>query len=79
MHIVSQPRLRRLAALPSPTLGEVARHTLSPSADGAWVPGPTKGAVPVAVPLPDAWREGFAVAEMPWPRKRRAKKSPSVD
>lgn len=26
-----------LVALPSPVLGEVARHTLSPSADGAWV------------------------------------------
>ncbi|MFO0627520.1 MAG: hypothetical protein U0325_18070 [Polyangiales bacterium] len=26
-----------LAALSSPALGEVARHTLSPSADGAWV------------------------------------------
>lgn len=26
-----------LTALPSPVLGEVARHTLSPSADGAWV------------------------------------------
>lgn len=39
-----------------------------------WVPGATADAAPIAVPMPDAWRELFAVAEAP-PPKKRAKKS----
>ena len=38
-----------------------------------WVPGLAVGAAPVAVALPDAWREVFAVADPPKRRTRKKK------